>query len=163
MPNLLSASIDQYFAGEKAEMILILSVAVLFLVAAALLLRSGEPFARGLSFPMIATALLFSAVAVPLLIRDIPKRAELVLRAQTDAAAVRAEEDPRLDKVIAGYPVYRYVYLAALAAAFAMLILLKAPLWQGLAIGLLFFAAEGYVIDHYSEARARAYQAALRG
>ena len=158
----MSQSIDRYFNGEHSEMIIILSVATIFIIAAALLFKTGEPFARGVSYPILLTALLFTSVALPLLVRDASKRTDLKAQLERSPDSVKEIETDRIQKVIKAYPYYRYAYLAAILAALTLFVFFKPAFYQGLAAGLLIFATKGYAIDHYSETRARLYLSSLQ-
>ena len=158
---MIQSAIENYFLGERHEMQAILSAVFVLLVSGIFLLRSGESFARGLSIPLLMTALIFAAVAIPLLIRDTKQKSKLVTQVSTQFEEVRKDELQRITTVIKWYPYYRAIYLLSIAAAFFLFILKHRAFWQGTAVGLLVFACIGFVIDHYSENRARNYQSVL--
>ncbi len=158
---MIQSAIEQYFLGERHEMQAILSGVFVLFVAGFLLRRSGESFARGLSLPLLLTAVIFACVAIPLLIRDNQHKAKLVSQISTQFEQVRNEEMQRITNVIKWYPYYRYVYLISIVSALFLFLFKHRAFWQGTAVGLLVFASIGFVIDHYSENRARNYQSLL--
>ena len=158
----LRMAIEQYFAGERSEMFAILATCVALLLAAFILLRAGDLFSRGLAIPFLVIIAIFGGLAVSLLVRDAKHSADLISRVEQDPGSVLREESPRIEKVISLYPTYRYVYLASIVAALILFLFLRRPFWQGVAVGLLFLASIGYIIDHYSEQRATNYYSQLQ-
>jgi hypothetical protein len=165
MPNLMDAraAVTEYFQGERTEMMaLVVFSAASVGVSIALFAVTRDRFAKGLASVLLAMAVVFMSVAVPLLSRDTLHRQEMVQRMTAlDAEPTVARENARMSDVIGRYAYYRYCYAAMLVAAAIIAVGTRSSLANGIAVGLLVFAATGLVVDHYSEERARVYRTRL--
>lgn len=165
MPNLMDAraAVTEYFQGERSEMMaLVVFSAASVGVSIALFAMTKDRFAKGLASVLLAMAVVFLSVAVPLLSRDARQRQEVVHHMTAgDAEPMVARESARMSDVIGRYAYYRYGYAAMLVAAAIIALGMRSSLVNGIAVGLVVFAATGLVVDHYSEERARVYQTRL--
>ncbi|MBK9275365.1 MAG: hypothetical protein IPM49_12620 [Flavobacteriales bacterium] len=163
MTGSLRTAMDLYFRGERAEMIAFLVFAGVLVLAAGLLWTTSDRFARSLALVLGLCAVIACSTAIPLLLRDGPHAEKLRVRlAQGEEAGVRADEGARMAVVNRNYATYRYLYAAAMLAAFGLMLFWRNATTSGIAVGLLVFAATGLVVDHYSEERAAVYTAALQ-
>jgi hypothetical protein len=151
-------AIHTYFAGERAELSWLLVFCVLLLVTSAVLWWQGDVYARGLAVGLLITALVGSSVSIPLLIRD--RGTEKRLTAAPERAALIAEK-ARMDIVVSKYAVYRYVLVALCGLALAAIVFRPHGFMAGLSTGILILAITVFIVDHYSEQRARRYVSAL--
>jgi hypothetical protein len=162
--DVLIASITEYFAGERSEMIAFLVYAGVLLLVAVLLFWTGDRFARSLAGCLVLAALIALGTAVPLLRRDGPLRDTLVTAVRTDdARPALAAERARMETVLSNYPRYRYGFVAAALVGLGLLLFTHGATSRGVTVGLLIIAATGVVVDQFSEARAERYRAALGG
>ncbi|WP_176442624.1 hypothetical protein [Noviherbaspirillum humi] len=148
-----------YFAGERQEMLIILSgSAVLAIVAAWLWAATRTGFAMALAITVLVSASLLSAMAVSLLVRDkgLSGNVTQALGSEQRASAISAERE-RISVVISLYKYYRYAAAAVGVLALAGLLLTQRGWVHGLAAGLLLLVVAQTMIDHYSEKRARLY------
>lgn len=155
----LQSAVGEYFSGERSEMLLILTGSVLFIgLAVWLWMASRAGFALGFVVTVLAAAVLLSATATSLLIRDKGLATALLQGiGSPQQAAVVATERERIQGVVSKYRYYR-----GGAAVFAALSLLGLGLshrgWvHGVAAGLLLLVVAQVLIDHFSEQRARLY------
>lgn len=147
-----------YFRGEKAESFAILLVSLTLLVAAlALILWVRQPFTRGLGGALLAAALVGLSVGGTVYLRTDSQVSELRSIYEADRVRFAEVEGPRMDKVVESFRLYRIMYALSALAAVGLLSLTARPLLHGIAVGLFIFAAMGYTIDHYAEARAIGY------
>lgn len=155
----LSQAIQRYFDGEKGEMLAILAGSLAMLIlAAGLFIHFRDGFARGFGLAVLAGVLLSSGAATSLLLRDRAHQAVLLEELQAGSAeGVAARESDRIEVVISKYPAYRYASLILGAIALAAAAWISRGWVMGSAVGVLLIAAAQLTIDHYSEARARAY------
>lgn len=153
----------EYFLGERREMIAILTSAGLaILIALFVLIRLRDGFASGFAFTVIIAAVLLAGTAFSLLKRDGPMLTAMTTEAQSGAvAAVREREISRITTVIGKYPVYHRVALALGFIALFLAAFFSVPAARGVAAGLLLLVAAQFIIDHYSESRARLYESRL--
>lgn len=155
----IQATVLDYFAGERQEMLLILT-GLLLLSALALWLwmATRTSFAAAFAITVIATAVLFSGTALSLFVRDQGLSARVVQTMGTErGTASLAAERERIAVVVSKYPIYRYA--SGVIAFIALLgLALSARGWvHGLVAGLLLLVVAQVLIDHYSEQRASAY------
>jgi hypothetical protein len=156
----LAEAITTYFRGEKTESLLILlAVAVLLVAAVVLFAWFREPFTRGLAAMFVFAALVGGSVGVTVYLRTDAQVAGLLDQARDDPAAFREAEGPRMATVVSSFGWYRLGYAAAALLALGFVFLVGRPLYHGLAVGLLVFAALGLTIDYYAETRAVRYVA----
>ncbi|MCU0648258.1 MAG: hypothetical protein MUF00_09705 [Gemmatimonadaceae bacterium] len=161
MQTLLPA-IATYFDGERAEAIALAVACAGLLVGAAALVATRDRFAGGLAIVLALSAIVGLSTALPLLRRDAAHRVTLSAAVQaTERARAVSAERVRMDGVVSRYAWYRYGYVALVGIAAALGVFSRAPRTQGIAVGLLIFAAIGFTVDHFSEARAERYRDAL--
>lgn len=153
----------EYFLGERREMIAILiSAGVAILIAFFVLIRLRDGFAAGFAFTVIIAAVLLGGTAFSLLKRDGPMLTAMTVEAQSGAvAAVREREIIRITTIIEKYPIYHRVALALGMIAIVLAAFVSLPAARGVAAGLLLLVAAQFIIDHYSESRARLYESKL--
>jgi len=158
------AAIVAYYNGERSEMwAIIVGFALVAVLCGWLFLTKRDGFSLAFLSVVLVFGLVFSGIAVSLLVRDTSVRDGLV----TAAAMIKAspalrDENQRIERVISNYRYYRYA-----AAAFVLTALLAiafgSQAWlHGLAVGLLAVATAQMVIDHYSEERALVYYDVIR-
>lgn len=160
-------AINHYFNREAAEMYCILGGSACLLFCALLLwLFFNDRFSSALAITLSVVALLYSAVAVSLLIRDGANRSYLIETVQSGEPQQQREaltaERERMQAVADNYQNLRYLF-SGLALMGALLIAFTHhSISHAVAVGLLVFALSGTVIDRYSEARATLYLGALK-
>jgi hypothetical protein len=156
--------IRAYFAGEKSEAALILLAGVTALAAAAWLwFAIREPFARGLASALLLVAALGLAVGGTVYQRSDAQAQQLVELQRKDPAHFDADEGARIRQVVKSFGLYRVAYAIAVILALVFVFALGRPLFHGLAVGLLIFAALGFTIDYFAESRAVGYLRGLEG
>ena len=156
---LLQRTVAEYFAGERKEMLLILSGSfVIAALAIWLWATTRNGFATAFAITVITFAVLLSATAVSLLVRDKELSSTLVQAIETDrqVSTITAERE-RIGMVLSKYPYYRYA--AGVIALIALLgLTFSARGWiHGVAAGLMLMVVAQVLIDHYSEQRADNY------
>ncbi len=161
--TLLVDTSREYFLGERREMVAILiSAGVAILIALFVLIRLRDGFAAGVAFTVIIAAVLLGGAAVSLLKRDGPMLTAITVEAQSGAVAVvREREIGRITTIIEKYPIYHRVALALGIIAIVLAAFVSSPAARGVAAGLLLLVAAQFIIDHYSESRARLYESRL--
>lgn len=152
--------IRTYFDGERSEQLLLLGFCGLLLVASLTLMWRGDPYLRGLAVGFLLTFALFTSACIPILIRDKANVERLAANPRIEALVIERE---RITKVVSNYPLYRYAFLAVAAFALIALMLRPSDFLTGLGAGLLILAFTGFVVDHFSERRAKIYAAGLHG
>lgn len=153
-------ALRQYFRGEKQESIAILAGSAVLLVSGAIMyLAVASHFVRGLAGMILLTGLVGAVVGGTIVLRTDRQVARLSALYEADAPRFVADEQPRIERVVRSFRVYRIAYTVAVVAALAFLLLSSRPLLHGLAVGMLVFAALGFTVDFFAEARAIDYAA----
>ncbi len=149
-----------YFRGEKTESAVLLVVS-LGLLAGAILLAFWvrQPFTRGLGAVLLLAGLIGVTVAGTVFFRTDAQVAQLRALHESSRADFAQIEARRMDKVVASFRFYRFMYILAGVAGVLLVSLTARPALHGAAVGLFLFAAMGFTIDHYAEERARWYAA----
>jgi hypothetical protein len=156
-------AVQNYFAGERNEMLVILGVsAVLAMSAFALYYSSGTGLAKAFLITVLVCAGLMSATAFSLMIRANKAPDNLVAGIGSEQGKqIVAGERERIAVVISKYRYYRYGAAVLGALALAGLLLSSREWIHGVAAGLLLLVVAQVLIDHFSEARAHIYLAQL--
>lgn len=155
----LLTAVRDYFSGEQREMFLIFAGSVVLTTLAVwlwMVTRSG--FSVAFMVTVLSAAVLLSATAASLLVRDKAHSSSLSQGiVSPQKAEVVSNERERIEAVISKYRYYRYG--AAVFAALSVVgLLLTSRGWvHGLAAGLLLLVVAQVFIDHFSEQRARRY------
>lgn len=159
----LQATVRDYFAGERAEM---LTAVAIFVVVAAMTAWLYVSSRSGFALGLMATVLLFGAVMggglVSLMVRDVGLSRDLGAALQTDQRTTGiAAEKERVGVVLSKYRYYRYGAAVLAAIALAGLLLSDRGWVHGVAAGLLLVVVSQVLIDHFSERRAQGYHEKL--
>lgn len=156
-------ALRQYFRGEKVESLVILAGSGALLAAGGLLLGAvGSSFARGLGGVLLLTALIGAVVGGTIVLRTDRQVTALTELYRSDRGGFVDTEGARITKVVRSFRAYRAAYVVATLIGLGLLLLRGRPLLEGLGVGLLLFAALGFTVDHYAEARAIGYAAEVR-
>ena len=151
----MQGAVIRYFAAEKQESLLFAAAGVVALAAAALLLRGGGPY-RAMAWPLAAVAVIQLAVGGSVFLRTDRQVAALEARLAADPAGFRAEEAARMDRVMAGFRLYKAVEIALLAAGIGLALAFpRREGWYAAGIGLLAQASLILVLDLFAEKRGR--------
>jgi hypothetical protein len=153
------ASLREYFRGEKVESVLILGGSTLLLATGiGFLAALPQPFVRGLAGVLLVSGAIGGVVGGTIVLRTDRQVAELTRLYEQDRARFAAEEAPRMRKVVRSFRGYRVAYSVAVLAGLGLLLLPSRPVLHGVGVGLLLFAALGFTVDHFAEARAIRYE-----
>lgn len=157
----MQGQLVRYFAAEKQESLLFLAAGLVALLAAALLLRGGGPY-RAMAWPLAAIAVIQVAVGGAVLLRTDRQVGALEARLVADPAGFRSEESARMERVMAGFRLYKAVEIALLAAGIGLALAFpRREGWYAAGIGLLLQAALMLVLDLFAEKRGRDYLDAI--
>ena len=149
-----------YFRGEKTESAVLLLVSLGLLIAALVLaFWVRRPFTRGLGVVLLLAGLIGCTVAGTVFFRTDGQVAELRAQYESNRRDFAEVEGRRMDRVVASFRFYRFMYVVAGVAALMLVSFSSRPVLHGVAVGLFLFAAMGFTIDYYAEERARWYAA----
>ena len=148
-----------YFAGERAEMLIaIAAVLVVAASAAWLYLSSRSGFAMAIMMTVVLFGGVMAAGLASLMIRDRGASRVLTHTLQTNRYATAiAGEKARVSVVLAKFKYYRFGAVVLGVLAMAGLLLSGRGWIHGVAAGLLLVVFAQVVIDHFAEQRAHGY------
>lgn len=151
--------ISKYFNAEKSESLLFIFVGIFAIsIAAYFLLKIKQPFYSGMSWPLIAIAIIQLTVGTSVYFRspkDI-KRVQTIVQSQKQK--ITSEEIPRMEVVMKNFIIYRYVEIILLVAGlFLMFFFSEHLFFNGLGIGLFIQSALMLSLDFFAEKRGKEY------
>jgi hypothetical protein len=151
-----------YFLAEKRESLLFVAAGLAALAASAWLLRGGGPF-RAMALPLAAVALIQLAVGTSVYLRTEPQVAALAARLEKAPADYRREETARMERVMAGFRLYKALEMALLAAGIGLcLTFRRQEALYAAGIGLVIQSALMLVLDLFAEKRGQDYLDAVQ-
>ena len=151
--------IEKYFTAEKYESVLFVLLGVTAIAFAIyFLLKVKQPFYIGMSFPLIAVALIQIIVGSTVYIRspkDILRVNEIV---QTNRAKIQSEEIARMDVVMKNFNIYRWVEIALLIIGLLLFFFSQSiTIWKGVGVGLTIQAGFMLLLDFFAESRGKSF------
>ena len=152
-----------WIKGELFEASLILSFGIVTVIAAFLFWKAGTtPNAKALFFPLLVSGLVYTAIGTGMQINN-PKRMTLYQHEyKVNKEAFIQAEKKRVEDFQYGYIISKVVASLLFPATLLIFWLTKNPTWQGIGIGLAYFALAGLVVDYFSQERADIYYKAIQ-
>jgi hypothetical protein len=156
--------ISKYFNAEKHESLLFVLVGLLAIsVATYFIIKVKQPFYNGMTYPLIAIALIQIVVGSSVYFRS-PKdilRVEQIV--QTEQQKIRTEEIPRMEIVMKNFVIYRWVEIALfLMGIFLFFNFKPMSISKGIGLGLSIQAGFMLLLDYFAESRGKVYLEYLR-
>jgi hypothetical protein len=151
--------IIQYFKGERYESLIFLAAGAAAIAAAAyFLLKQKTPFHFGLSTGIVAIGLIQIVVGYSVYSRTEAQVMELKNLYENDKSAYVALEEPRMDKVMKNFVIYRWVEIGLIVAGLlVMFIPFFSAYMKGLAAGLFLQSLLMLGLDYFAEKRGKEY------
>jgi hypothetical protein len=151
-----------WIKGELLEASLILTFSVATLVAAFLFWKVGvTPNARALFIPLLLSGLIYTVIGTGMRISNAKRMPEFRQRYHDDPKGLILSEKKRIEDFQYGYTISKIVASVFFPATLLIFWLTKNSTWQGIGIGLAYFAMAGLVVDYFSQERADLYYAEL--
>jgi hypothetical protein len=151
--------INKYFTAEKNESLLFVLVGLAAIgVSVYFLLKIKEPFYNGVSYPLMAIALIQIVVGGSVFVRspkDIIRVNNIVQQEQTK---IQSEEIPRMQVVMKNFATYKWIEIGLLIIGILLFALCqKGSLTNGIGLGLLIQSAFMLLLDFFAESRGKTY------
>lgn len=151
-----------WIKGELLEATLIVSFGVFTVVAAFLFWKSGTtPNSKALFFPLVISGLIYIAIGTGMLLSNRQRLPAYQQKYREDKRTFLQNEKKRVEDFQFGYTISKLVASVFFPATLLIFWLTKNPTWQGIGIGLAYFAIAGLVVDYFSQERADIYYATL--
>lgn len=151
--------ITKYFNAEKAESVLFVLVGfTAILVSVFFLFKARQPFTNGMSYPLIAIALIQITVGSSVYYRS-PKDIERVSRLiKTEKQKIQSEEIPRMEIVMKNFSIYKWTEIILMVVGVILFLGFKQnDFLKGIGIGLLIQAGFMLMLDFFAESRGKVY------
>jgi hypothetical protein len=158
----IKLAIETYFTGEAAEAYIVIGGYIFIVLCAGLLwFKFSDRFSITLSITTLVLALFMSSGFGYLLIRDSVNRQNLVQLVESqdteEVSQTLQKEKDRMQTVADGYLNLRRMFAVSALVGAILIIFTHNSVSHAIAVGMMFFAMSGAIIDHYSEERASIY------
>lgn len=155
----------RYFTAEKTESIGFMGAGLLALsLSIFFIFRVKLPFYNGLSYALIAIALIQIVVGASIYFRspkDI-KRVNTIIK--TDKSRLMTEEIPRMDTVLKAFKLYKWIEISLIVLGILLFIFCsRLSLWAGFGLGLSLQAGIMLILDLLAEKRGQVYLEFIQG
>jgi hypothetical protein len=151
-----------WIKGEVFEASLILSFGIITLVGVILLWKIGStPNSRALLLPFVVTGVIYAGIGSGILVSNQKRIQEFPRSYQQDEKKFILLEKQRVEDFQYAYTISKIVATIFFACTLFIFWYTQSPTWQGIGIGLAYFALAGLVIDYFSQERADIYYNAI--
>jgi hypothetical protein len=155
-------STTTWIKGELFEASFILLFGISTILAGLLFWKLGStPNAKALLLPVVVTGIIYSVIGGGMLYSNEQRMVAYVQSYQRDHSGFIRSEKKRVEDFQYGYIVSKIVATICFLTTLAIFWYIKSPVWQGVAIGLTYFALAGLVVDYFSSERAAVYYSAI--
>lgn len=149
---------SSWLKGELFESKMIIAFGVATIIASLLFFKIGTtPNARALFIPLLLTGIIYAAIGGNMLYSNTKRMQEMPIQFQQNNTTFANVERQRVEAFQYQYKISKAVATICLLATLFIFWYTKNSTWQGIAIGLSYFALAGLVVDYFSEERATIY------
>lgn len=156
----MTARMERYFAGEKAEGWVFLGTGVAALGSGVFLYTRRDDLAKGASYPVAAVGLVELAAGIVLLARTDGQVRDRRARIARDPAGFKRDETERMDRVASEFTLLKWTEIGLLAGGLGLFswgALDEKRTLQGVGLGLAAQSAVMLTLDLFAAARADTY------
>lgn len=147
-----------WIKAEIFEAWLILAFGLFTITAGFLFWKIGStPGSKALLWPLIISGVIYAGIASGMLFSNQKRMAEFPQSYQQSKKEFVNAEKKRIEDFQYGYKVSKIVATLFFAMTLIIFWTTKNPMWQGIGIGLSYFALTGLMIDYFSQERADIY------
>jgi hypothetical protein len=155
----MNNSISNYFNAEKWESVLFILVGVAaILFACYFLIKLKLPFYNGMSYPLIAIAIIQLTVGSSVYFRSSKDIERMNIMLQSDSSKIKLEEIPRMELVMKNFIIYRWIEISLILIGLVLFYYFsEGSFWRGIGLGLVIQATFMLVLDYFAESRGKIY------
>lgn len=147
-----------WIKGELLEGSLLLLFSSLTIVLSGLFWKFGDsPTSKALVIPLLFIGAIYMSVGYSLRSSNKKRLDEYAVKYKENPTEFVKAEKERVEAFQYQYKISKAVATFCFIATLLIFWFTKSPMWQGIGIGLSFFALAGLVVDLFSEHRAKAY------
>lgn len=156
-------TIDRYFQGEKWQCTLGIIFSVLCIALSIYFLYVQKPILKGIAFSVIPLSALLLMVCIGVVIKTPGDVARVNSFYQCGTQVVKAEELPRMEKVMKTFSLLKTIELCLFVTGIVFCLLFwRNELVRGIFIGIAIQCAFLYIFDYTAALRGNAYLDFLR-
>ena len=151
-----------WIKGELFEGALILSFGIITLVGGFLFWKTGTtPHSKALFLPLMVTGIIYAGIGSGMLMSNQKRMKEFPQNYEQYGKTFIKMEKKRVEGFQYGYTVSKVVASIFFSCTLLIFWFSKNPTWQGIGIGMAYFALAGLIIDYFSQERADIYYTAI--
>jgi hypothetical protein len=156
-------SIIAYFNGEQFQCILGALFSIAFITICIFFLYQQKAFLKGIAYATIPLAMLLLIICTGVIYKNSADIERVTTFYNEAPQQIKAEEIPRMEKVMKSFGMIKNVEIAIFIIGFALTVIFwQNELMRGVGIGLIIMSASLYAFDHIAESRGEAYIQFLR-
>ncbi|MEY4350774.1 MAG: hypothetical protein RL078_835 [Bacteroidota bacterium] len=154
-------NLGSYFAAEKQESVIFISVGILAIAVSIWLWINGHRL-KSMAYPLVIIGLMQMAVGSTIFFRTDSQVSALSTQLQQNPTAMRVEESARMEAVMKNFSIYKAIEMILLITGVGIIIFLQQKdVAAGIGIGLILQSAITLTLDIFAEARSADYMSAL--
>ncbi len=147
-----------WIKGEIYEARLIVFFGVLTLVAAFLFWKTGTtPGAKAMLFPLLSVGIMYAVIGGGMLYSNPIRAKEFSKAFEENQTEFMHSEKKRVESFMGWYPKTRYIMAGMAILGIIFFLLWSTPIGRAIGIGLMLMGLATFVVDHFSEERAKIY------
>ena len=154
-------NLGSYFAAEKQESVIFISVGILAIAVSIWLWINGHRL-KSMAYPLVIIGLMQMAVGSTIFFRTDSQVSALSTQLQQNPTAMRVEESARMETVMKNFSIYKAIEMILLITGVGIIIFLQQKdVAAVIGIGLILQSAITLTLDIFAEARSADYMSAL--
>lgn len=154
-------NLGSYFAAEKQESVIFISVGILAIAVSIWLWINGHRL-KSMAYPLVIIGLMQMAVGSTIFFRTDSQVSALSTQLQQNPITMRVEESARMEAVMKNFSIYKAIEMILLITGVGIIIFLQQKdVAAGIGIGLILQSAITLTLDIFAEARSADYMSAL--
>lgn len=154
-------NLSNYFAAEKQESVIFISVGILAIAVSIWLWINGHRL-KSMAYPLVIIGLMQMVVGSTIFFRTDSQVSALSTQLQQNPTAMRVEESARMETVMKYFSIYKAIEMMLLITGVGIIIFLQQKdMAAGIGVGLILQSAITLTLDIFAEARGADYMSAL--
>jgi hypothetical protein len=154
-------NLSSYFAAEKQESVIFISVGILAIGVSIWLWINGHRL-KSMAYPLVIIGLIQMVVGSTIFFRTDSQVSALNTQLQQNPTAMRVEESARMETVMKYFSIYKAIEMMLLITGVGIIIFLQQKdMAAGIGVGLILQSAITLTLDIFAEARGADYMSAL--
>ena len=150
-------NLSSYFAAEKQESVIFISVGILAIAVSIWLWINGHRL-KSMAYPLVIIGLMQMVVGSTIFFRTDSQVSALSTQLQQNPTAMRVEESARMETVMKNFSIYKTIEMLLLIMGVGMIAFFQRhDVAAGIGVGLVLQAAFTLTLDIFAETRGADY------